>query len=168
VTFDDAYYYDADGSQVRLHASDAFAVDWGAAEKASVPAGDLAALREHGTELRGDVAMVPASAVPTPVEEALDAAGALHPVFRSDDGALVVVLPEVRVEAADAAQAAKVREVVDSTDSEMVRDTGEQLVVRPTSQRGADALTLANRIEEEVHPLMTQARFLRVVPRPGT
>lgn len=167
MTFGDAYYYDVNGSQVPLRAADKVAVDWSAAANAHLPADELAALKKQGTELRGDVAMLPAAAVPHPVADALDEAGALHPVFKSDDGGLVVVLPEVRIEAEDEAQAAKLREYIGSTDSEMVRDTGEQMVVRPTSHRGADALTLANRIAEDMHPPMTQARLLRVVPRPG-
>ena len=167
MTFGDTYYYDADGSQVPLRAADKVAVDWGAAANAQIAPNELAALKEHGTELRGDVAMLPSAALTHPVAEALDKAGALHPVFKSDDGGLVVVLPEVRIEAANEAQAAKVREYIDSTDSELVRESGDQLVVRPTSHRGADALTLANRIAEEMNPPMTQARLLRVVPRPG-
>jgi hypothetical protein len=165
----DAYYYDADGSRVPLRASSEVAVNWAAADRSELPKDVLATLKEHGRELRGGVAMLPSSAVPDDVAEALDAAGALQPVYRSEEGALVVVLPEVRVEVADEAQAAEVRDYLSTMDldSEVIRDTGEQFVVRPASNRGVDALDLANRIEEKMHLPMSQARFLRVVPRPG-
>jgi hypothetical protein len=168
VTGHDAYYYDSDGSQVPLHASDEVAVSWDAAAQSELPRDVLATLKQHGRELRGGVAMLPSAAVTDEMAEALDAAGALQPVYRSEDGALVVVLPEVRVEVADEAQAAQVRDYLRTMDlaSEVVRDTGEHFVVRPASNRGVDALDLANRLEEEMHPPMTQARFLRVVPRP--
>jgi hypothetical protein len=91
-------------------------------------------------------------------------------VFRAADGSLLVVLPEVRIEAADERQARKIRRALDgaSVASEVVRDKGEQLVVRPRSHKGGDALELANLVAETVEPPMAQARFLRVVPRPST
>jgi hypothetical protein len=113
--------------------------------------------------------MLPSAEVPDDVAHALDQAGALQPVYRSADGALVVVLPEVRIDLADTEQASQLHDYLASHDltSEVLRDTGEQVVLRPTSNRGDDALSLANSIEETVHPPMSQARFLRIVPRPG-
>jgi hypothetical protein len=114
--------------------------------------------------------MLPSAAVSDDVAQALDKAGALQPVYRSVDGALVVVLPEVRIELADTAQGKELRAYLESFElgSEVLRDTGEQVVLRPTSNRGDDALNLANAIEEAVHPPLSQARFVRIVPRPGT
>jgi hypothetical protein len=162
----DAYYYDVDGSRVPLRAADELAVDLRAAE---LPPGALERLSECGRELRGDVVMLDGGEVPGEVAEAFDAAGALHPVFGSADGGRVVVMPEVRIEVADEQQAGEVRRYLEASElsCEVVRESGAQLVVRPTSGRGAEALELANRIEEELHPPMSQARFLRIVPRPG-
>jgi hypothetical protein len=164
----EAYYY-ADGSQVPLHRAEELAVDLPTADRASLPKDVLNRLSKHGRELRKGIVLLDGSQVPSDVADALDAVGALPPVFRSSDGSLVVVLPEVRVEAADKEQAERVRRYLHSSEveSEMVRDSGERLVLRPASGRGADALDLANRIVEKIHPLMAQARFLRVVPRPG-
>ena len=165
-----AYFYDADGSQVPLGPSDEVAVQWKAADAANLPASVLAELKGQGRDLRQGVSMLPSAAVSDDVAQALDKAGALQPVYRSVDGALVVVLPEVRIELADTAQGKELRAYLESFElgSEVLRDTGEQVVLRPTSNRGDDALNLANAIEEAVHPPLSQARFVRIVPRPGT
>lgn len=164
-----AYYYDVDGSRIRLDPADQLAVDLGAARTAKLPREVVSAIERDGRELRGGVVMLGVGDVSEEVAEALDEAGALQPVYGADDGALIVVLPEVRIEAADESQATDLRKWLRSAnvDTEVVRDTGDRLVVRPTSGRGSDALDLANSIEEEVHPPIAQPRFLRVVPRPG-
>jgi hypothetical protein len=164
-----AYYYDVDGSQIQLEPADQIAVDLDAARTAKLPRNVLDGIETKGRELRGGVVMLGAGDLSPDFVEALNEVGALQPVFGSGDGALVVVLPEVRIETADQSQATDLREWLRSADvdSEVVRDTGDRLVVRPTSGRGSDALDLANSIEEEVHPPVAQPRFLRVVPRPG-
>jgi hypothetical protein len=163
----DTYYYD-NGSQVPLEPADEVAVDLHSADAADVPRAVLGSLKKHGHQLRSGVVMLGRDEVAGDVVDALDQAGALHPVFRAEDGALLVVLPEIRLEAADKTEATKIRRWLESADvdSEVVRDAGERLVVRPTSGRGVDALDLANRIVEEVQPRLAQARFLRIVPRP--
>ena len=165
-----AYFYDADGSQVPLEPSDEVAVQWKAADAADLPDSVVAELKDKGRELRQGVSMLPSAAVSDDVARALDEAGALQPVYRSVDGALVVVLPEVRIDLADTAQGRELHDYLASFElsAEVLRDTGEQVVLRPTSNRGGDALDLANAIEEAVHPPLSQARFLRIVPRPGT
>ena len=143
-------------------------MDLGAAESAALPADVLAKLKDEGTALRGSIVMIDADKLPKDVGEALDAAGALQPVFGSRTTGLIVVLPEVRIETDTEGEASEVKRVLESSDidAEVVRDAGDQIVVRPASGRGIDALQLANQIVEAVHPPVAQARFLRVVPRP--
>jgi hypothetical protein len=165
-----AYYYDVDGSRVRLEPADDVAVDLRAAEAAGLSGDLLREVQRKSRELRGGIVLLHGGDLPDAVTGELDEAGALQPVFRAADGSLLVVLPEVRIEAADERQARKIRRALDgaSVASEVVRDKGEQLVVRPRSHKGGDALELANLVAETVEPPMAQARFLRVVPRPST
>jgi hypothetical protein len=164
----DAYYYDSDGYKVLLEGANELAVDLTAAESAELSAPELTKLKVNGRELRGGVVMLDADDVPGDIVAALDAVGALQPVFGAKSSGLIVVLPEVRIETGNEDEARKVRRFLESSDidAEVVRDAGEFMVVRPRSGRGVDALQLANRVEEAVHPLMAQAHFLRVVPRP--
>ncbi len=95
---------------------------------------------------------------------AADAPGA--PVFEAEDGSLVAVLPEVRVESADPKV---LDEVASSLDGATVTDrTEERLTITPDSGLGDDALTLANHVAETFQVDVAQARFRRVVPRPDT
>jgi hypothetical protein len=161
------YYYDVDGSQVPLRQASQLAVDLKAADAAGLPAEALDGLKKSARELRPGIVMLDSANVSEGVVQALDAVGALQPVFSGEANSLVVVLPEVRIETKDNEQASKVRGYLKSADVdlEVIRDAGERIVVRPLSGRGVDALDLANRVEEEVHPVMAQARFLRVVPK---
>jgi hypothetical protein len=167
MTSKSAYYYN-DGAQVPLQPAEELAVDLEAAFAAGLPQHMLATLRKSGRELRTGLVMLDPKDIRQEVANELRAAHALQPVFHAENGVLIVILPEVRFEASDKEQAAEIRKCLGSTqlDSEVVRDRGEFLVVRPTSGSGADALELANRIEEEVHPPMAQARFLRIVSKP--
>jgi hypothetical protein len=94
---------------------------------------------------------------------------AKYPVYRSH-GAIVIAMPEVRVE--DSRKEiwtefrrwlAKHKESVT-----VVSRDDDGLILKPASGSGADALDLANDLAEVVRPEMAQARFLRVTPRPGT
>jgi hypothetical protein len=164
----DAYYYDLDGSRIPLRAAGMVAVDLRVAARTDVGENTLGTVRREGTELRAGIVMVDEHTLDAPTTQALDAAGALHPVYRAGDDALVVVLPEVRIEADDDAQAARVRGLVAAEPaSEIVGETGHRLIARPGSGRGLDALRLANRVTETIRPKVAQARLLRVLPRPG-
>ncbi len=85
--------------------------------------------------------------------------------FRAEDGSLITVLPEIRVESGDPA----VLDAVSSSlqDARVTRRTEERLVIEPASGRGEDALALANHLAESFDVEVAQARFRRVVPRPG-
>jgi hypothetical protein len=86
------------------------------------------------------------------------------PVFRAEDGSLVAVLPEVRVESTDPKV---LDEVAASVGAATVERSEERLVIRPDSGRGEDALAIANQVHEAFDVDVAQARFRRVVPRPG-
>jgi len=98
----------------------------------------------------------------------LSATGVAQPVYRYGN-ALVVFLPEVRVEldvgqsaaVADAAAASTVPSIV--TDS-----SAERLSLRPRSGSAEDALDLANFIYESARPAAATVRMLQIVPQPGT
>jgi hypothetical protein len=106
-----------------------------------------------------------AAALPTDLRRRLDQDDALLPVFQYED-ALVVVLPEVRVEIA-AGDETEVHRFLEQADvpNQVLTDRGTRLVVRPDSGRGEDALRLANELQESVPVEMAQARFLRRVPK---
>jgi hypothetical protein len=153
-------HYFAAGERVELDATDDVAVDLDIA--ASLGA-DTIPLEALGTPLRGRLVLVPSAEVPG----SLDGTAALQPVYRAG-GALIVVLPEVRVEAGSVALAQAVRDCVGAgpVPVHVVLDDGDLITLRPTSGRGADALDVANLLHDEVGPLMAQPRFLRITPRP--
>jgi hypothetical protein len=156
----DTYYW-AGGRKVPLEASSDVAIDLGS------PAGQqlTGALRDGGRRLSSSLVMVPRSAAVAALGEGGTSARGVHPVFRSEDGSLVVVLPEVRVEGSDPEKLAALgRSLTTAT----VKDqTAERLTLEPDSGRGEDALTLANMLAESPDTDLAQARFLRIVPRPG-
>jgi hypothetical protein len=165
----DAYYWAA-GERVPLRGGDEVAVDLDAAAAAGVDSAQVDGIRRAGRPLTGALVLVDGGALDEGLRGRLDQGGALQPVYHSSDGTLIVVLPEVRVEAAATGATAKVKQAVHASGVDAdVTDTGSgRVTVVPKSGRGADALTLANEISERAHPEVAQARFLRVVPRPDT
>jgi hypothetical protein len=90
-----------------------------------------------------------------------------YPVFRSH-GAIVVALPEVRVEESRKSHRAKLHKwLAEHRNDVMVVSRGDdRVVLKPVSGSGQDALAIANDLAEQVGPEMAQARFIRVTPRP--
>jgi hypothetical protein len=82
-------------------------------------------------------------------------------VYRTEDGSLVAVLPEVRVEAPPAA----LSEIADRPGAHVTDRTDDRITLRPDSGRGEDALALANELAEAGADV-SQPRFVRVVGRP--
>lgn len=168
----DRYYY-AGGERVDLApAEDVLAVDTRALAAADVPAKTRAAAERAARPLAGGVGLVHLSDLgddAAAVEAKLRAAGVLHPVFRSH-GALVVVLPEVRVEESRGAGQKRLGAWLRTHARDVVveSEADGRVVLRPASGYGGDALALANQLAEQVGPEMAQARFLRVTPRPST
>jgi len=91
-----------------------------------------------------------------------------YPVYAGEANGMLVALPEVRIEYADAESADKLEAwLVKNADRvTVVRRNDQQLVLRPRSGKGEDALKVANDIHRKIHPLMSQPRFLRIVERP--
>jgi hypothetical protein len=156
-----APYYYAGGRKVELGLdTEHAAVPFAEAKRLGV------ALPKNQRELSGGIALIRLDALSAPRLESLRRAGALRRVYNYG-GTLIVPLPEVRVEL-EAGQ----REVVLSTianasvPAKVDESTPGQLLVRPTSNLGDDALTLANEITEKANPALSAARMVQVVPRP--
>ena len=92
-----------------------------------------------------------------------------YPVFRSQ-GAIIVALPEVRVEESRTSHQAKLQEWLTEhrDDVEVVSHSDDRVVLKPSSGSGRDALAIANALTEHVRPEMAQTRFIRVTPRPNS
>jgi len=165
-------YYYAGGEKVELApADDLLAVDEQALNASAVPKAVAAAVRMVIHPLADRIGLVSrADLGPNgpDIVRALESAGATHPVFRSH-GAVLVVLPEVRVEES---RGAKQKHLADwlasrARDALIESRNEDRMVLRPASGYGGDALTLANQLAEQVGPEMAQARFLRVTQRPS-
>jgi hypothetical protein len=159
------YYYYASGHPVDLTLdADWLAVDTRKLKAAGVSARLQAALLKDSRPLRGDLVLVKRQAIPAKPLDALTLQGAVHPVFRAE-GAFLIALPEVRVEEPSTQRQRAVHRWVrqHGDEAELVEDNGEQMLLRPTSGRGTDAITLANHLTEQIGPEMAQARFVRVV-----
>jgi hypothetical protein len=117
--------------------------------------------------LRGELRLIERATLPDPVYAEIKERSALHPVYRYGD-TLLIVLPEVRVEGRSKAHQDRIRAFVEngSVRASVESRNDGQLILRPVSGKGSDALVLANAVHENLHPPMAQARFLRVVPSP--
>jgi hypothetical protein len=156
----DSYYW-AGGEKIPLIESDQVVVDLASAT-AAASASQLAALRRDGRPLMRSLVLVSRAAA---MDVMAGAALPVQPVFRTEDGTLIAVLPEVRVEGA----ASRLDEVCRSvTGAQVTERTEERLVLVPDSRRGEDALRIANELSEEGGLEVSQARFIRVVARPDT
>jgi len=161
------YYYYVSGKPVRLTLDDEWVAVDSQRSGAADPNGNLsAALRDASRPLRGDLVLVRRDALSSQQLAGLADEGAIQPVFLAE-GARLVALPEVRVEESSPEGQEILRHWIRGhrEEAEIVQDRGDRIVLRPTSGRGRDALTLANRLTEQVGPEMAQPRFLRIVDR---
>jgi hypothetical protein len=157
----DAYYY-AGGEKIALsRADDLFAVegdDMRSVSKAPPSVGRALTdgLRLVTKDELGDAAEESGGPKPR------------YPVFRSH-GAIVVALPEVRVEESRKTHRAHLQKWLEDhgDDVTVVSRDGVRVVLKPVSGSGEDALMIANDLAEKVGPEMAQARFIRVTPRPN-
>ena len=99
-------------------------------------------------------------------EAALDEAGALLPTYAADD-TIMVALPEVRAEGAALSQLQAFVDAERDIDPKSVKVRGERVSFAPRSKRGADALKIANKLQQKVKGASATPRFVRVVPRGG-
>ena len=163
-----AYYY-AGGRKVELE-SDAehVAVDQRAAERAGLAA-QVKTASEDMPRQGGGVVLAPRSALDPKTIARLREAGALQPVYRHNR-AVMVALPEVRVEFDTPAQRRAVLDVLAESQTvphNISDSTDDGLIVRPASGNGDDALRIANEIYERARPAAASVRFIQFVPRPS-
>ena len=166
---DQHYRYYASGKRIDVTLDDdLLAIDQDLASKAEVSAVERKRLREASRPLRGNLVLVPTSSISPLTQKALKSVGAVQRVFRADDATLVV-LPEVRVEdsSQDRRKALRRWLAKHSDFAQVLNDEGEQLVLRPVSGEGTDALRLAATLSEEIHITSAQPRFMRIVRRPS-
>ena len=159
-----AYYY-AGGRKIALENDDEHvAVDQQAAEKAGL----TSSLPTQSPQRSGGVVLASRSALDPDILARLRSAGALHPVYKRDR-AVVVALPEVRVEFDNEAQRSAVMAFLKGEPAEhtIAEHTDYGVVVRPTSGSGDDALRMANDIYERAHPASASVRFVQFVPKPS-
>lgn len=162
-----AYYY-ASGRRIELEPDDEHvAVDQQLAKRAGLDT--HAAVSGVAPRTSGGVVLAERAALDKKTLASLRKAGALQPVYKRER-AVVVALPEVRVEFDNADQRRAVLDVLAENGSPrhtIAEDTADWIVVRPISGKGSDALTFANRIYERAHPAAASVRFLQFVPKPG-
>jgi hypothetical protein len=162
-------YYYAGGKKIALKRDDELvAFDEAAAASAGVDARrlDAASGVRRGP---GGVLVAPRRSLGERQMASLRKANALLPVFRRDQ-AILVALPEVRVEFDDAKERKAVKALLASKADavKVTQDADDLLVLRLSSGDGDDALTLANQIYERARPAASSVRFIQFVPRPGT
>lgn len=159
-------YYYAGGRKIELEADDEHvAVDRAVAEAAGLTG---SAIGGGLPDLRSGVVLSEKSSLSDKVLDALHGAGALRPVFRHDQ-AVLVALPEVRVEYDDLTQRNAVKKLVasDFHDAAITEETEDRLILKPRSGDARDALKMANEIFEHAHPAASSVRFVQFIPKPG-
>jgi hypothetical protein len=160
-------YYWAGGQRVELEADDEHvAIDQKLAEKAGLDT-EIKTAAEAGKRVGGGVLVAPRSSLREDTLASLRDAGALHSVYKRQR-AVIVPLPEIRIELDNPKQRRAVMDVLTERASEhaITEDTDDQMVLRPTSGSGDDALKLANDIYEQAHPAAASVRFIQFVPKP--
>jgi hypothetical protein len=164
---DGSTYYWAGGRRIPLAASGEVLVDLAAVHDAGLSEADVQHIRDSGRRLTDSFTLLSADALPEELTRAEPGPG-VHPVFLATDGTLLAALPEVRVESQDPQRLHEVRKMIDDEGlPAIVTSEGKgRMVLEPKSHRGADALSLANKLSEGLRLDVAQARFLRVVPRP--
>jgi hypothetical protein len=159
-----ARYYYAGGEKRALEpVDDRLAIDTRAAANAGL--GDAVSAVPVASRLPGGTAIVDRAAVSGELYRKLETAGAVQPVYRSGS-ALVVLMPEVRVEL-EGDQRAAALEAIRASDvaADVTDDTPDRLSLRPQSGSAEDALDLANFIYERAKPAASSARMVQVVPK---
>lgn len=164
-----SYYYSGRQRIELTPAEDLLAVDEQRLTGSSVSKEVQEEIRHVAQTLRAGVLLVRGESLDPDTESVLEEAGALQPVYRAE-GAIIVLLPEVRVEESRPDGQQRLEEWIRShSEQALVQSRQEgRIVLEPASGHGEDALAMANALAEQVRPEMAQARFLRVVPRPST
>ncbi len=161
-----AHYY-ADGKRISIEADTAHvAVDQARVGKdeLSLLLGSVLGSSPH---VPGGLLVVPRAALDPRALERLTALGALRPVYRRGH-ALMVPLPQVRVELEGEAQRRAVLEAIPRSPYQVriADDRPEYLTLDVPSGDGDEALSVANFLYETAHPAASSVRFVQFVPRP--
>ena len=124
-------------------------------------------IKSASVELRSGVSIVDQLGLADSALRVLKEMEVAKPVFEVDD-ALIVPLAEIRIEDSNEGKLEEVSIWVgeNSDLAELVSVREGRIVLKPKSDEPVDALTIANRITEEVAPELSQIRFLRMVNRP--
>ena len=158
------HFYAGGERHVLEPAKEWLAIDTRAAVAAGL-SGEITAL-PVGSKLPGGIILVDRAECPGDLSARIDAAGAARPAYRSGR-AVVVLMPEVRVEFDRSQHADALRALSESeVSAEITDDAPDRLALRPRSGKGEDALDLANYIYEHVRPAASSVRMLQVVPKP--
>lgn len=159
-------YYYVGGKKVELEVDDEHvAVDRSVAEAAGLSGSGVGS---GLPDLRSGVVLSVKSSLGDKILEALHGAGALRPVFRHDR-AVLVALPEVRVEYDDLTQRDAVKKLLasDFHDAAISEENDDRLILKPRSGDAHDALKMANEIFEHAHPAASSVRFVQFIPKPS-
>ena len=105
--------------------------------------------------------------VPSAALASLRAVRALQTVYRAAD-AVLVALPEVRVEERRPEKLRRLRAWLDSRRQriEVSETEGGRLTLRPASGDAVEALEIANALQEEITPELAETRFIRTIQSP--
>ncbi|HXY33705.1 MAG TPA: hypothetical protein VEI07_05720, partial [Planctomycetaceae bacterium] len=125
-------------------------------------------LLAHLQPLRDEISLLQSDLLGNKEREILEAAHALQPVYRSQ-GAVIVVLPEIRIEDRRQSHWAALRQWLKKHPAKaaVVEDKGDRMTLRVVSGDGRDAIDLANQLTSELDVEVAQPRFLRIVGRPN-
>ena len=160
-------YYYANGQKIKLEPVDEFrAIDPHRIRSGTKLRRDVEKLiRDTGSRAYRNVSIVPTEAVPVEMSEELSTRNAFQPVYKRGDS-MMIFLPEVRIEEDRPEYRKKIQSMLKKLEPDLSIDQRSyRTKVKPKSGRGADALDLANEIQETVAPDFVQARMLRVTPR---
>ena len=158
-------YFYAAGKRVTLEVESSL---WALDTEALAVAAIAQTLRERiladARVLRGKYVLVH---LPAALLDELRAAHAVQPVFRSA-GAMLVALPEVRVEESRPETLQRLRDWLASRRQwiDVSEPAAGRLTLRPASGEAEEALEIANALAEEIGPELAEARFIRSIERP--
>jgi hypothetical protein len=162
----ESYY--AGGRKVELDRDEEYvAVVQEAAHRAGLDA-QVETASKDSPRRGGGVVLAERSALGEKTIASLSDAGALQPVYRNNQ-AVMVALPEVRIEFDTAEQRNAVMDVLSDRDTlphTISHNTDSGMVVEPVSGKGDDALKIANEVQERGHPAAASVRFIQFVPKP--
>jgi len=160
-------YYYAGGKRVPLEPDESHvAVEEKAAARAGLGPLLEEAAAQGGRRLPGGVVLLPRSKLDAQSMARLQ--GRVRSVYRHGD-AMVVPLPEIRVEMDDERQRSAVMDAIDTAPHpvEVSEKSASRVLLTPRSGSSEDAIDIANHVFEKARPAASSVRLLQFVPRPG-